>query len=436
MPLCNDSVNRMRVLHVASGDFFSTYGGGQVYVKNVVDEMIRQQMDVSVVSMTGVHQDVVRKDYNGISLYEISSMNNLEAAVKAASPDVMHAHSLKDLACRIGQKAGIPVVVTSHHGGILCPAGTRLNCKNEICYAKVEHCNCLSCVLRNIRSGQYWYPFMRMFPTKLYIRLGKLLKELPFVPFITPIGAAAVNIKGKQDQWHTIASDSTMMIAPCNEIAKAMTNNGLSHTKVKVIPHGIPLPKERPAFPPVVDGKVRFFYVGRICPVKGIHILLEAFASVDNPNIELHLIGGAGNKQERRYMEKLKKLTERDRRIVWHGKIAPKAVFEATSGYHVAVSASLLEAYGLNIAEALALGKPVLTTRSGGGEMQIREGENGWLVPTNDPHALAEKVKFIVSNSDMLIKMSDHCRAISISDHCTALYNIYQEIMRSTHNKL
>ena len=40
----------MKILQIASGDFFSTYGGGQVYVKNIVDEMIRQQYSVQVIS--------------------------------------------------------------------------------------------------------------------------------------------------------------------------------------------------------------------------------------------------------------------------------------------------------------------------------------------------------------------------------------------------
>ena len=38
----------MKLLQIASGDFFSTYGGGQVYVKNIVDEMIRQNLDLTV----------------------------------------------------------------------------------------------------------------------------------------------------------------------------------------------------------------------------------------------------------------------------------------------------------------------------------------------------------------------------------------------------
>ena len=37
----------MKLFQIASGDFFSTYGGGQVYVKNIVDEMIRQGLDVA-----------------------------------------------------------------------------------------------------------------------------------------------------------------------------------------------------------------------------------------------------------------------------------------------------------------------------------------------------------------------------------------------------
>lgn len=40
----------MNIVEIASGNFFSTYGGGQVYVKNIVDEMIRQRYPVQVIS--------------------------------------------------------------------------------------------------------------------------------------------------------------------------------------------------------------------------------------------------------------------------------------------------------------------------------------------------------------------------------------------------
>lgn len=420
----------MRILHIASGDFFSTYGGGQVYVKNVVDEMIRQGIDVFVVSMSGNHDSVVQKDYNGIPLFEISSPDYLEEAIRNATPDIIHAHSLKDKVCLIGKKIGIPVIVTSHHGGILCPAGTYLNCKDEICNAKVNHKDCLPCVLRNVRTGlKYWYPVVKHINPKSYLKVGSYLENKPFIPFITPIGKSALFIQNKQKQFSDIILNCSLMIAPCNKIGEAMIINGLDPSKLRVIPHGIPLPKKRPEFPDIVDGKIKFYYVGRICYVKGIHVLLEAFYKINNPAIELHLIGGTGNKREHQYMTSLQCKYKSDPRIIWHGKISPDKVFETTGNFHVSISPAIyLEAFGLNIAEALALGKPVLTTMSGGGQMQIRDGENGWLVPSNDAAALADKIAYITSNPEMLHIMSKNCHAILIADHCNALMEVYEEI--------
>jgi glycosyltransferase involved in cell wall biosynthesis len=158
--------------------------------------------------------------------------------------------------------------------------------------------------------------------------------------------------------------------------------------------------------------------------------LLEAFSQVENSNIELHLIGGAGNKTETRYMSKLRKRYCNDSRIVWHGKIAPEAVYDTIRNYHVSSSSSaFLEAFGLNIAEALAMGKPVLATRCGGGEMQIEDGVNGWLVPTNDITALANKIRYITNHPETLSTMSDNCHAISIEEHCLSLSEIYQNVL-------
>jgi len=419
----------MRIAQIASGDFFSTYGGGQVYVKNIVDAMIADGGDVCVVSSVGDVAGVVHKKYKGVDLFEISSPEMLEEALGMVKPDVIHAHSIKREATSIGRKLKIPVVVTSHHGGILCPAGTLLDCEDKICHRKLKHSDCLPCVLRNTRTGlSVWYPFMKRLSEQTYVNIGNWLQGKPFIPFITPVWIAARSIRGKVAEWADIAHDCTLMIAPCRKIADAMVLNGLDEAKVRVIPHGIPLPKERPTFPPVVAGKVKFYYVGRICYVKGIHTLLEAFHSVANPAIELHLIGGAANKQEVRYMSGLKKRYSTDKRIVWHGKIAPEAIYGATRNYHVSSSSSsYVEAFGLNIAEALALGKPVLATRSGGGEAQIKDGVNGWLVPTNDPQAMAEKISWIADNPGQLAKMSRNCHAIAIADHCRELYKIYDE---------
>ena len=88
-----------------------------------------------------------------------------------------------------------------------------------------------------------------------------------------------------------------------------------------------------------------------------------------------------------------------------------------------------MEIFGLNIAEALALGKPVLATRCGGAEMQIKEEVNGWLVSPNDPVALSAKLQEIINDPEQIEKMSTNCSAISIEEHCKELLNIYNSVI-------
>jgi putative glycosyltransferase, forming alpha-gylcosyl linkages protein len=418
----------MKTLQIASGDFFSTYGGGQVYVKNIVDEFIRQGCDIAVLSFIGKEEVVNVKNYQGIDLYEVatSDYNTLKGLISKIHPDIIHAHSRKAIIVDIGKKLNIPVIVTSHHGGIVCPAGTLLNSKDEICSVPVCHKACVECCVKNIRGGKFWWQFVKFIPENIYIKLGSFLKKMPFIPFVSPVGEVAVNIVSKQREWNTICKKCTKMIAPSYAMKDAMVRNGLDETRIVVVPHGITFPKEKHEFPDIVDGKVKFFYLGRICYVKGLHVLLEAFHRVDNPKIELHMIGGAGNKAEGKYMKSLQQKYRNDARIIWHGKVSPDKVFDEISNMHVSSSSSFLEAFGLNISESLAMGKPVLATRCGGAEMQIEDGVNGWLVEPNNVMALKEKIEKILSDTSELPYMAGRKKVISIEEHCNILNNIYK----------
>jgi len=422
----------MCILQVASGNFFSTYGGGQVYVKNIVDEMIRQQRSLVVFSFLNNNSGIEKKSYKNIDLYEIGKkgIDGLQQLVKMIGPDIIHAHSQKALMCTIGQTLHIPVIITSHHGGIVCPAGTLLNMKDEICQASVSHINCLPCMLRNIRSGKYWYPLMKLLPMQQFLSLGKYLERKPFIPFVTPIGQTALSINRKLQEWSIIAEKCTYMIAPCYAIRDVMIRAGLDEKKVRVIPHGIPIPYNMPSFSSIKNSRIRFFYVGRICYVKGIHVLLQAFHALRESGVELHLIGGVGNKGECKYMTRLQKKYHKDSRIVWHGKVNPEQVPDEIKNMHVSLSPSIvLEIFGLNIAESLAMGKPVIATRCGGAEMQIEDGVNGWLVTPNSAEALKNKMEDIILDSSVVHLMGVNKGVVSIGRHCGMLLELYNQLI-------
>ena len=422
----------MKLLQIASGDFFSTYGGGQVYVKNIVDEMIRQRHDVAVLSFVNKEICITQADYNRIPLWEIgkqANVSDIENLLLSISPDIIHAHSQKALFSALGQKLHIPVVITAHHGGILCPAGTLMNANNCICKTTLSHNDCLKCSLKNIRTGSLWYPFMKLLPVKNYIRLGNFLQKKRFIPFVTPIGSAALSIENKMTEWQTICDKSTAVIAPSNAIAEVMRRNWLSQEKITVVPHGIP--KTTPIAPyDSKKEKIRFFYVGRICHIKGVHILLEAFNGIKhNDKAELHIIGGAGNKSEERYMLSLRNRYKSEN-IIWHGKVPAEEIFNTINEYDIMVHPTIcLEIFGLNISEALAMNKPVLATRCGGSEMQIKDGVNGWLIPTNDAISLRNKIDEIATKGININTCSLHENVISIDKHVESILNVYNKLL-------
>lgn len=420
----------MRLCIVSSGDFYSNYGGGQVYVRNIVNEFIKEKdelgLELSIISFHITFPNLARQNsFNEIPLYEISPTGQVEELLRIIKPDVVHANGEKALMAHLCKKLDITCVVTAHHGGIVCPAGSLLNHRDEICQEQACFKNCLPCYLKNIRSGIHWYPFVKHISQNKYIKLGKILERLPFIPFVTPIGQAGLSVEKKLDTWKQLINEASLFIAPSLAIADALIRNGAKREKVVVSPHGIPIQEnENNRETEIKDNIVHFYYVGRISYVKGVHVLLEAFHCIRNDNIQLHLIGGVSNKAERIYMGKLQRQYQKDNRIVWHGKVSSNEVEHITRHFQALVHPTIcLEVFGLDIAEALSQHKHVIATRCGGAEMQIREIAKPWLIRPNNVAELKTAIEWYINEGS---NHEEPYSLISIEQHVRNLYNIFR----------
>lgn len=412
----------MNVCIVASGDFFSDYGGGQVYVRNIVNELARHsEISTTVISFNANQQPSI-KAYNGIQVHIVNNKTSLLDALKTIQPDIVHANGEKLLSAKISKELGIPCIVTAHHGGLVCPAGALLNTNDEICNIPADYSHCLKCYLRNTPTGLFWYPLLKKYSQKHYCRIGERLEKLPSVPFLTPIGRTGQIVTQKLKDWKELAATATHFIAPSNAIAEAMNRNGCPSNKITIIPHGIPI--HQTSNIKHQTSNIQFYYVGRINYVKGIHVLLKAFSSINYPDIRLHLIGGAGNKSERHYMSRLQRQYKRDNRIIWHGKIPAEQMPETIKHYHCLVHPTIcLEIFGLDIAEALAQNKYVISTRCGGAEMQVPDENSGVLVSPNDVDSLR---KAMLQYIDM--PRQSKCIVECITSYVNKLFTLYNEV--------
>jgi glycosyltransferase involved in cell wall biosynthesis len=71
----------------------------------------------------------------------------------------------------------------------------------------------------------------------------------------------------------------------------------------------------------------------------------------------------------------------------------------------VLVLPSLWEGFGIVLIEAMAAGKPVITTNVSNMPEIVNDGENGFLVPPSDPDALSTAMQKMASNRENVRRM-------------------------------
>ena len=153
--------------------------------------------------------------------------------------------------------------------------------------------------------------------------------------------------------------------------------------------------------------------VGRFSAVKGFDTFLEAAALVVHqlPAARFLVVGGAVLPFDH-YAEEIPRVIGRLR---LHGHVILTGfrddVPRLMAGMDVLVSASPRESYPTVLMEAAACGRPVVATRSGGGEEIVIQGETGLLVPPKNPSAMAEAIVALLTQPQQAAVMGRAARS-------------------------
>lgn len=142
------------------------------------------------------------------------------------------------------------------------------------------------------------------------------------------------------------------------------------------------------------DGVPTVMLPGRLTRWKGHHVLLEALARLGDRPVRCLIVGGEqGRAAYRRELESLVHKLGLDSSVHLVGECRDMAA--AYKIADVVVSASTEpEAFGRVVAEAQAMGKPVIAPNHGAAPEIIVPDVTGWLVPPENPAALAEALEF------------------------------------------
>jgi len=197
------------------------------------------------------------------------------------------------------------------------------------------------------------------------------------------------------------------IVANSNHVAKWITKyQGINHRKVITIYNGVEIPK----FQVKIDVNTKKQEIGlnpadpvigivaRLHPVKNHKCFLQTAKKVLNnyKNAKFVIVGDGS------LMNELKAFTRRlgiSDSVIFTG--ARRDVPELLLTFDVSVLCSLTEGMPNVILESMASGTPVVVTDVGGCADVVEDGKTGFIVPSNNPEALAEEIMMLLADGEL-----------------------------------
>jgi colanic acid/amylovoran biosynthesis glycosyltransferase len=242
--------------------------------------------------------------------------------------------------------------------------------------------------------------------------IGELLK----IPY--GVTVYTVFVLYPKDVIQEIIERAAFLIADTNQVKIYLESLGADPDRVTVLYNSVsieefPVRSRRVSQdPPIILG------VGRLDPKKGFHVLLSACSVLSSRGVKYHcVIAGEGSEHKR--LEAMRQRLGLHERVELLGKLYFE---EIQSWYYRAdifampsVVTSEGETDGLPtvVVEAMASGLPVVGTTTAAIPEAVEEGVNGFLVPSNDPNALADRLQILLEQKELRERLGCEGRQIA-----------------------
>lgn len=267
-------------------------------------------------------------------------------------------------------------------------------------------------------------------------------------PFVTTFHGT-YNSGNKIKRWYnSVMTRGVRVIAISDFIGRHLVEEyGTDPARIRVIPRGIDTFSFDPAKVSqervialardwrLPDGMSIVMLPGRLTRWKGQTLLVEAMARLGRSDVCCLLVGSdQGRSNYRQELEELVRARglEGQVRAVDHCRDMPAAFMLAD----VVVSASTdPEAFGRVVAEAQAMGRPVVAPDHGGAREIVVPGETGFLFKPGDVDALAESIRSVLmlngnQRAALSAKAIGHIRAhFTRAQMCDATLAVYAELL-------
>ncbi len=140
-------------------------------------------------------------------------------------------------------------------------------------------------------------------------------------------------------------------------------------------------------------GNKILLFVGRIKDRKGLPLLLKVLKQLEEESAKLVIVGGGDGSRIARTAQKM----GIGNQVILAGYVSDQELRAAYSISQVLVHPSVMEGYGMTLAESVYLGLPVVAFGVGAIPEVVQDGVNGFLVEYPNVSAFARAVRRVLS---------------------------------------
>ncbi|MFC4449629.1 glycosyltransferase family 4 protein [Halorussus aquaticus] len=423
----------MRVLQVAHALPPATYGGTELYTRDLAAALAEQGHEVAVAAPRGADEssgsdslresDCERPDAETFDLPDSGGETApavggrpLDAVVRPAvddrfrgvladwDPDVVHLQHFKHLSATlpaICEARGVACVATLHDFWPICHREQLYRPEERPCSGPESVEKCADCYRRAaVGDGR--------------ATDGGTAGRATGDPAVDAVAR-------RDDALRDALSATDRLVAPSRFLRETFVAFGASPERVEQCRNGIRVERfEDTGFDP--DSRLRVGYAGRVTERKGVHLLAAAAGEVEGA--DLHVFGRFDPESDD-YHARLAALA--DGETTFHGWYADRATPYREMDVLVLPSV-WYENSPLVIQEAFASGVPVVTADVGGMAELVRDGEDGLTVPVGDADGLRDALSRLARNPDLVADLREGVTEPKrLRDHAGEIADLYAE---------
>lgn len=401
----------MKILQVIHGFPPHYMAGSEVYTYNLCKELAKNHRVWVFSRVENPYAPLHSTATEGFDGLEVTRMNKspkdytfrgkyvdeeadgvFEQYLADIDPDVAHIGHLSHLSTnlvKILNQRGVPIVLTLHDFWMMCLRGQLLTRDLEVCKAPTTE-GCMRC----------------------------------FAQYFLSDGEAREKVSEWERHMKEIVRMVDFYIAPSRFLKSLFVKWGIPDDKIAYLDYGFDTNLFR-GFRREESDVVRFGFLGRIVPAKGVNLLINAFNDMDEEKAELSIHGAVP--PSAKYLKDM----VRNPRIFFRGPYDNSQVADVLSGIDVLVVPSIwYENSPLVIHEAFLTKTPVIASNLGGMAEYVEHGVNGLLFELGNVEDLKEKIMMLVRDSTLRKKLSEDGGSVrTIEEDAASILRIYENLL-------